>query len=150
MSRFRKSAPREVPGLNMTSLPDLIFTFLFFFMMVTTMRPVPVKTPMNLPTAQELQKLQERSLIVYVMAGQNTPIQLNHDFVTLDDMPAKLQALQDSIPEEDRNKMVAVLKLDKDLPMGLVNDIKQNLRDARILTLHYSAQTERFGEIPKL
>jgi biopolymer transport protein ExbD len=139
MSRFRKSAPREVPTLNMTSLPDLIFTFLFFFMVVTTMRPVPIKTPMNLPTAQELQKLQERSLIVYVMAGQNTPIQINADLVTLEGMPAKLQALKDSIPEEDRDKMIAVLKLDKDLKMGEVNDIKQHLREAHILTLHYSA-----------
>ena len=43
MSRFNKGAGREMPEMNTSSLPDLIFTILFFFMMVTTMREVTLK-----------------------------------------------------------------------------------------------------------
>ena len=140
MSRFRASTHQEVPNINTASLPDMIFTLLFFFMIVTNMRTVPVMTQFNLPTAEELQKLEEQSLIVYVMAGPNSPIQLNTDFVTLEEMPAHLEGIINDVPQENRGKLIAVLKIDKDMPMGFVNDIKQNLRQAGILTIHYSAQ----------
>jgi len=140
MSRFRPSYHREVPAITTASLPDMIFTLLFFFMIVTNMQTVPVMTQFDLPTSQELQKLEERSLIVYVMAGLNTPIQLNSEFIGLEDMPAHLDVLINNVPPEDRGKLIAVLKIDKDVPMGFVNDIKQNLRRAGILTIHYSAQ----------
>ena len=140
MSRFRPSYHREVPSITTASLPDMIFTLLFFFMIVTNMQTVPVMTQFDLPTAKELQKLEERSLIVYVMAGLNTPIQLNSEFIGLEDMPAHLDVLINNVPQEDRGKIIAVLKIDKDVPMGFVNDIKQILRRAGILTIHYSAQ----------
>ena len=140
MSRFRTSTRREVPGINTASLPDMIFTLLFFFMIVTNMRTVPVMTQFNLPTAQELQKLEEQSLIVYVMVGQNTPIQLNSDFIALEEMPSQLETVINNVSQENRGKLIAVLKIDQDVPMGLVNDIKQHLRLAGILTVHYSAQ----------
>jgi len=69
MSRFRKNGRRSVPSLNTTALPDLIFTLLFFFMMVTNMRTVPVLTQYQLPAAAELQQLKEKSLLVWIMVG---------------------------------------------------------------------------------
>jgi biopolymer transport protein ExbD len=143
VSRFRTSTPRTVPGINTASLPDMIFTLLFFFMIVTNMRTVPVMTQFNLPSAGELQKLEEQSLIVYIMAGKDTPIQLNSDFIRLEEMPAYLEVLKNRVAEENRGKMIAVLKMDKDLPMGLVSDIKRSLRRADILTIHYSAESSR-------
>ena len=140
MSRFRPSYHREVPSITTASLPDMIFTLLFFFMIVTNMQTVPVMTQFNLPTAEELQKLEEQSLIVYVMVGKNTPIQLNTHFISLEEIPTHLETLVNDTPPENRGKLIAVLKIDKDIPMGLVNDIRQNLREAGILTIHYSAQ----------
>ena len=43
MGKFNKSGKKEMPELNTSSLPDLIFTMLFFFMIVTTMREVTLK-----------------------------------------------------------------------------------------------------------
>ena len=43
MAGFKKKQSREMPELNTSSLPDLIFSILFFFMMVTTMREVTLK-----------------------------------------------------------------------------------------------------------
>ena len=42
MSMFKQRQRRDIPQLNMYSMPDLIFTVLFFFMIVTHMRSVPV------------------------------------------------------------------------------------------------------------
>ena len=43
MGKFNKTGKKEMPALNTSSLPDLIFTLLFFFMIVTTMREVTLK-----------------------------------------------------------------------------------------------------------
>jgi biopolymer transport protein ExbD len=152
MSKFRKSTSLEVPALNTAALPDLIFTILFFFMIVTNMRSVPVMTQFELPTATELQKLKEKSLLVYIMVGkpqgystenETIRIQLNSDFVLLEEIPDHLLDLKKKIPAEEQEKMIAVLKIDKEIPMGLVNDIKQNLREANILMIHYSVEKTR-------
>ena len=41
-SMFHDRRRRGVPSLNVASMPDLIFTVLFFFMIVTHMRRVEV------------------------------------------------------------------------------------------------------------
>lgn len=43
MGKFNKTGKRGMPELNTSSLPDLIFTMLFFFMIVTTMREVYIE-----------------------------------------------------------------------------------------------------------
>jgi biopolymer transport protein ExbD len=146
MSRFRKSEKREVPTLNTSALPDLIFTCLFFFMIVTHFRPVVVNTQLELPTATELQKLEEKSLVIYIMVGQkqdNTSsdydVQLNSQFVSLEEMPVALEKLKENLAPEDRNKRVVVMRVDKDTPMGLIHDLKKILQEANLLTIHYSA-----------
>jgi biopolymer transport protein ExbD len=135
--------------LNTSALPDLIFTTLFFFMIVTHFRPVSVMTQLELPTATELQKLAEKSLLVYIIVGHkqgNTSsdfdIQLNSQFVDIKEMPAALEKLNENVAPNDQNKRVVVLQIDRDTPMGLVNDIKKILRKADLLTIHYSANRQ--------
>ena len=48
MSKFQKKGKAEMPELNTSSLPDLIFSILFFFMMVTSMREVELKDEANI------------------------------------------------------------------------------------------------------
>ena len=49
MGKFNKTGKREMPALNTSSLPDLIFTLLFFFMIVTTMREVTLNSFVSFP-----------------------------------------------------------------------------------------------------
>ena len=65
MGKFNKTGKREMPALNTSSLPDLIFTLLFFFMIVTTMR-VTLKVQFTLPQGTELEKLEKKSLVVHI------------------------------------------------------------------------------------
>ena len=151
MSRFRKKGKRKVPTLNTASLPDLIFTLLFFFLLVTHLRTIPVLTQIHLPEASELQKLKENTSVIYLLVGKQTKenvgniyeIQLNSELITIEDMPFKLQMIVNEMKPEEINKSVVYFKVDKDIPMGLVNDIRQNLREARLQTVYYSVEKSR-------
>ena len=151
MSRFRKNGSRKVPSLNTASLPDLIFTLLFFFLLVTNMRTVPVLTKVHLPTASELQKLKEKSSLVYIFVGKQVKenheeffeIQLNSEIISLEDMPSKLQQMKDEMNPEAQKHSIVILKIDKDAPMGLVNDIRQNLRKAQLQMVYYNVERNR-------
>jgi biopolymer transport protein ExbD len=151
MSRFRKNNRRSVPSLNTAALPDLIFTLLFFFLLVTNMRSAPSLTQVELPNASELQKLKEKSLLVYILVGRPTgenpdepfEIQLNSELIAFDAMHSKLLVIKEKIRTEEQDKMVVILKMDKDTPMGLVNDVRQNLRETNLHTVYYMVEKSR-------
>lgn len=142
-----------MPELNTSSLPDLVFAFLFFIMMVTTIREVTPKVSFsNLPTATELTKLEEKSLVTFIyvgkpnkeyreMYGSNSAIQLN-DQVTQNPTAvySYLKQSQTKIKDERRNLMQVSLKADKDTKMNIVSQIKEELRRADALNLSYSAR----------
>ena len=153
MGKFSKSGGREMPELNTSSLPDLVFAFLFFIMMVTTIREVTPKVSFsNLPTATELTKLEEKSLVTFIyvgkpnkeyreMYGSNSAIQLN-DQVTQNPTAvySYLKQSQSKIKDDRRNLMQVSLKADKDTKMNIVSQIKEELRRADALNLSYSAR----------
>jgi len=149
MSRFQKSKSRKVPTLNTASLPDMIFTLLFFFMIVTHIRPVPILAKFDIPNAETLQRLEEKSQLIYIMVGEKTDentqpvIQLNSSFTTLDKLQEGLLEIKEEAPFENQQGMVVILKIDKNTEMGLVNDIRHVLRDTGLLTVYYSAEKER-------
>lgn len=142
-----------MPELNTSSLPDLVFAFLFFIMMVTSIREVTPKVSFsNLPTATELTKLEEKSLVTFIyvgkpnkeyreMYGSNSAIQLN-DQVTQNPTAvySYLKQSQSKIKDERRNLMQVSLKADKDTKMNIVSQIKEELRRADALNLSYSAR----------
>lgn len=64
---------REVPMLNTASLPDLIFTVLFFFMIVTHMRTTTTKVKYALPQGTELKRLVKKSAVTYIYIGRDMP-----------------------------------------------------------------------------
>ncbi|MCF0208987.1 MAG: biopolymer transporter ExbD, partial [Bacteroidaceae bacterium] len=61
---FRKQP--AMPDLNTAALPDLIFTILFFFILVTHLRSVDVKLKYQLPEGQQLTKMVDRKSIIHV------------------------------------------------------------------------------------
>lgn len=142
-----------MPELNTSSLPDLVFAFLFFIMMVTTIREVTPKVSFsNLPTATELTKLEEKSLVTFIyvgkpnkeyreMYGSNSAIQLN-DQVTQNPTAvySYLKQSQSKIKDERPNLMQVSLKADKDTKMNIISQIKEELRRADALNLSYSAR----------
>ena len=153
MGKFSKSGGREMPELNTSSLPDLVFAFLFFIMMVTTIREVTPKVSFSdLPTATELTKLEEKSLVTFLyvgkpnkeyreMYGSNSAIQLN-DQVTQNPTAvySYIKQAQTKIKDARRNLMQVSLKADKETKMNIISQIKEELRRADALNLSYSAR----------
>ena len=142
-----------MPELNTSSLPDLVFAFLFFIMMVTTIREVTPKVSFSdLPTATELTKLEEKSLVTFIyvgkpnkeyreMYGSNAAIQLN-DQVTQNPTAvySYIKQAQTKIKDARRNLMQVSLKADKETKMNIISQIKEELRRADALNLSYSAR----------
>ena len=133
MGKFSKAGGREMPELNTSSLPDLVFAFLFFIMMVTSMREVTLKVQFKAPQATELQKLEKKSLVTFIYVGKPTP-DLQKKFGS----ETRIQE-KSSMKEEDQPFMTVSIKADKDTKMGVITDIKQALREAYALKISYSA-----------
>ena len=135
-SIFRRSS-HEMPGLNLASMPDLIFTVLFFFMIVTHMRHDTVKVRYEVPAGTEVQKLQQKSAVinVYVSASQ---IQVNSQVTDLDHLAALIEAERKKLSEENAERLTVSLKADKHTPMGVIADVKEALQRSFALRINYS------------
>ena len=151
MSRWRRPQ-RDVPGLNLASLPDLIFTVLFFFMIVTHMRDVEPKVRFTVPQGTELEKTRKAG-VIYLFIGRpvdgqgNTTsseplIQLNDHYVSIDQIAPAVQRAREAMGDDDRQHLTVSIRADRDVEMGLINDVKQALRKAGALNISYSATKE--------
>lgn len=148
MSRFRRQR-HDVPGLNLAAMPDLIFTVLFFFMIVTHMRDVEPKVRYEVPQGTEVEKAQKAGL-VYIFIGKpvdaqgrqtsdETCIQLNNRYVAVSEIGREIQHERSKMAEHERQHMVVSIRADRDTEMGIINDVKQELRAVGALNINYSA-----------
>jgi len=140
--RIPRRRLHEVPVLNTAALPDLIFTVLFFFMIVTHMRKDVVHVRYQVPAGTELSRLTKKSAVSYIYIGQyngETRIQLNDKFATVDEIQDYIRAERQRMLPEDLQQMTVSIKADKDIPMGVITDVKQSLREVRATRICYSA-----------
>ena len=70
MSKFKKKKSGELPAISTASLPDIVFMLLFFFMVATTMRENTLLIENRLPTADQVEKLDKKDLVMYIYAGK--------------------------------------------------------------------------------
>ena len=149
MSRFRRQG-HDVPGLNTASLPDLIFTVLFFFMIVTHMRKVTLKVKYQVPAGTELTRLTKKSAVTYIyigrpsdklgkQTGSESRIQVNDKFSDVTGVTDYVATERNNMQAEDAKRMTVSIKADRHTRMGLITDVKQALRRAGALKVNYSA-----------
>ena len=150
MAKIRRDEKKEMPALNTSSLPDIIFMLLFFFMTVTSMKEVTYKVRIQNPEATELTKLEKKSLVKYIYVGtptdeyrkkfgSETRIQLDDSFADVSEIENYIINERSSMPESDQGFMTVSIKADKETRMGIIADIKQALRRASALKISYSA-----------
>ena len=151
MSKFKKNNNKDTPGISTASLPDIVFMLLFFFMVTTVMRETTIMVKQSLPQASEIQKLEKKSLVSYIYIGSpvermqttygtKARIQLNDAFATVDDIPQYITAESAARDEKEVPFMTTSIKVDKDTKMGIVTDVKQELRKANALKINYSTR----------
>lgn len=150
MSKFQNKGKAEMPELNTSSLPDLIFSILFFFMIVTSMREVTLKVEFKTPTGTELEKLERKSLVSNIYIGKPTRefrsklgsqsrIQLNDKFADVSHIREYVMNERESLQERDKPYMKISIKADKETQMGIITDVKMELRKSYALSIVYSA-----------
>lgn len=151
MGKFSKKRGKSVPAISTASLPDIIFILLFFFMVVTVMKNSDLKVDVVVPDATELQKLEKKSLVSHLYIGSpkeqyretfgSAPrLQLNDQFATVDDIPLFLEKEKLKVQEQLQPLMTASLRVDREVTMGIVQDVKTKLRKTGQLKVNYSAK----------
>ncbi len=147
MGRFKKESVKGIPKINTASLPDIIFMLLFFFMVTTVMRETTLYVRTSLPSATEIQQLERRSLVSFVyigppiqseVFGTEPRIQLYDSFASVDDIASFIEAERQATAEAERPLMTTSLKVDSETRMGIITDVKQELRMVNALRVNYS------------
>ena len=149
MSRFKKKKGGGTPALSTASLPDIVFMLLFFFMVTTVMRETTLIVENSLPKASEIKKIEDKSLCSYIyvgapVSGMKTKfgaeprIQLNDSFKLASDIQEFVAAKREATAEEKKPQLITCIKADIDAKMGLITDIKQELRKAQAFKINYA------------
>lgn len=143
---------REVPMLNTASLPDLIFTVLFFFMIVTHMRTTTSKVKYALPQGTELKRLAKKSAVTYIYIGRAMPettremsaykVQLNNRVGTIGEVASFVANEKKRMNPDDQVKMTVSIKADRSTPMYVINAVKRAVRAGGATRINYSAERE--------
>jgi biopolymer transport protein ExbD len=149
MSKFKKKKSGGIPAISTASLPDIVFMLLFFFMTATTMKDSDLKIENTLPKANQTAKLHKKQYVMYIYAGKPSEryraslgasdrIQLSDKISTVNDIRNFVISERASRNSEDERYLTASLKIDKNVKMGLVQDIKQELRKVDQLKVNYT------------
>ncbi|MBO4588018.1 MAG: biopolymer transporter ExbD [Bacteroidales bacterium] len=151
MARFTGKKAKETPALNMGSMSDIIFMLLFFFMVITTMRESSLYVKIQVPQGTETSKLEKKSLVSYINIGvpmdqyqskygKEPRIQLNDMIADVSDISQWVELERADRSPADRQYITTAIKADMAVKMGLVSDIKQELRQAGAFRIFYNAR----------
>lgn len=137
------------PAISTAALPDIVFILLFFFMTVTTIKSETLLVDNNLPQANQVKKLEKKDRVIEIYVGRPNQdltkvlgseprIQLNNKIAHMSEVgPYVLQELAQK-PDAIRNLVTVSLKIDKDVNVGVVSDIKEELRKVNLLKVNYT------------
>ena len=151
MAKFSRGGKKEMPGISSGSLSDIVFMLLFFFMVTTQLRSTEDLVIVKLPEASEVIKLERKDLASYINVGPpvkklqskygtESRIQLNDSFKTVDDIRDFIASERESKSEADRAFMTVSIRADENTNMGIVTDVKQELRRCSALKIMYAAR----------
>jgi biopolymer transport protein ExbD len=70
-------------------------------------------------------------------------IQLNDSFVELEQLAQEIAVEKAQMSEDAREHLTVSIRADRNTEMGLINDVKQQLRKAGALNINYSASSKR-------
>jgi len=146
--KLNRKIKKQLPAVSTASLPDIVFILLFFFMTVTTMKPTNLLVENTLPNASETEELHNPDGVIKILVGKptqtmtvvgNAPkIQLGSKFGRVDDIGTYVLSEVAKMPEGIRTMAMVSLKVDKTVGMGIVGDIKNELRKVNMLKVNYT------------
>lgn len=151
MAKFKKKAnvKQDIPT---SSMPDVVFMLLFFFMVTTTLRDTSINVQQRLPEASQMRKLQRKTLVAYLYVGEpkkveqwgkEPKIQANDVFIQPKEIIQWVNTAKSNLDESERDQLTVALKVDNDTKRGIIADIETELRKANARKLLYSTNPKR-------
>ena len=132
--KFKKKIAETQQSIPTSSLPDIIFMLLIFFMVSTVLREVDILVQYELPEAVAVEKIDNKRLLSYIWVGRDERIQIDDSIIPVDAIGNIAYGKRMNNPN-----IIMSLRVDRGSRMGIVSDIQQELRRADALRINYSA-----------
>ena len=127
---------QESNEISTSSLPDIIFMLLIFFMVTTVMREFE-GLDVVMPRAKMIEKLESKRHTSYIWATKDGIISVD-DRIT--DVNGLSKIMYSKITKDPR--LTVSLKSDEKATMKMISDIHTQLRQANALKLSYASLTK--------
>ena len=122
----------EIPT---SSMPDIIFMLLIFFMVTTVLREYS-GLPVNIPKAERIEKLKGKRHTAHIWISKEGLVSINDRLFAVQDVAKIMYEKRVSDPQ-----LIVSLKADEEAKMELISSIHEELREADALKLNYSTKT---------
>ena len=122
----------EIPT---SSMPDIIFMLLIFFMVTTVLREYS-GLPVNIPKAEKIEKLKGKRHTAHIWVSKEGLVSINDRLFAIQDVAKIMYEKRVSDPQ-----LIVSLKADEEAKMELISSIHEELREADALKLNYSTKT---------
>ena len=132
--KFKKKAASTKQNIPTASLPDIIFMLLIFFMVTTVLREFNIQVQFTLPSAVQIEKIDNKRIVTYVWVGRDGRVQIDDNMVLIPEIQTIAARKRQAIPQ-----VIISLRVDEGSRMGVVTDIQQQLRKGDALRINYSA-----------
>jgi len=151
MSKFKKKAvvKQDIPT---SSMPDVVFMLLFFFMVTTELRETNIDVQQRIPEATQLRKLTRKSLVTNLYIGEpkkteqfgkEAKIQADDVFIEPKDIILWVNRQKDALPENERDQLTVALKVDNEAKRGIIADVESELRLANARKILYNTMAKK-------
>ncbi|MCK5739265.1 biopolymer transporter ExbD [bacterium] len=132
-----KKKERRQPAIPTASLPDVIFMLLFFFMVSAVFKEFR-GVPLVLPSAKKIEKLRGKRDVGYLWIDRTDQVNIDDRYIELSDV-ADIMYIKRADPTSPLR--VVSLKIDREVKMGRVNDVQDELKKADCLNINYATKT---------
>ena len=122
--------------ISTSSMPDIIFMLLIFFMVTTVMREYE-GLDVIMPRAKMIEKLESKRHTSYIWATKDGLVSVDDRIININNLSGLMYRKIAKDP-----KITVSLKSDEKTTMKLITDIHTQLRTANALKLSYSALTK--------
>lgn len=156
MSKFKKNEGKSAPAINTSSLPDIVFMLLFFFMVATTTKDIDPLVQINNATGiglNDLTPYKQRSEVDFVylgkpLSGDASKFQKGVA-VQYDGILGNIDYIDEWKKDKYANKpkgfntktelVITCFKVDSEVPVKVIFDAKKELQGADFNTIAYHA-----------
>ena len=122
--------------ISTSSMPDIIFMLLIFFMVTTVMREYE-GLDVIMPRAKMIEKLESKRNTTYIWATKDGLVSVDDRIINMNNLSGLMYNKISTNP-----KITVSLKSDEKTTMKQITDIHTQLRAANALKLSYSALTK--------